>query len=43
VKWNNVLNLDGGTSTGFSIQADGYDETMNSIVQVPNVIVAERK
>jgi len=43
VKWNNVLNLDGGTSTGFSIHADGYDETMNSIVQVPNVIVAERK
>ena len=43
VKWNNVLNLDGGTSTGFSLHADDYEETMNSIVQVPNVIVAERK
>ncbi len=43
VKWNNVLNLDGGTSTGFSVHAGSYEETMNSIVQVPNVIVAERK
>ena len=43
VKWNNALNLDGGTSTGFSIHAGDYEETMNSIVQVPNVIVAERK
>jgi len=43
VKWNNVLNLDGGTSTGFAIHAGDFKETMNSIVQVPNVIVAERK
>ena len=43
VKWNNVLNLDGGTSTGFSLRAGNYEESMNSIVQVPNVIVAERK
>jgi exopolysaccharide biosynthesis protein len=43
VKWNNVLNLDGGTSTGFSVHDGSYEETMNSIVQVPNVIVAERK
>jgi Exopolysaccharide biosynthesis protein related to N-acetylglucosamine-1-phosphodiester alpha-N-acetylglucosaminidase len=43
VAWNNVLNLDGGTSTGFSVHAGDYEETMNSIVQVPNVIVAERK
>ena len=43
VKWNNVLNLDGGTSTGFSVRDGDYEETMNSIVQVPNVIVAERK
>jgi uncharacterized protein YigE (DUF2233 family) len=43
VKWNNVLNLDGGTSTGFSVHAGSFEETMNSIVQVPNVIVAERK
>jgi len=43
VKWNNVLNLDGGTSTGFSVRAGAFEETMNSIVQVPNVIVAEHK
>lgn len=43
VKWNNVLNLDGGTSTGFALNAGDFKETMNSIVQVPNVIVAERK
>jgi uncharacterized protein YigE (DUF2233 family) len=43
VKWNNAINLDGGTSTGFSLHAGDYEESMNSIVQVPNVIVAERK
>jgi len=43
VKWDNVINLDGGTSTGFSVRAGGYEETLNSIVQVPNVIIAERK
>jgi hypothetical protein len=43
VTWNNVLNLDGGASTGFAFHAGTYEETMNSIAQVPNVIVAERK
>ncbi len=43
VKWNNVLNLDGGTSTGFAARIGNWSETMNSIVQVPNVIVVERQ
>jgi uncharacterized protein YigE (DUF2233 family) len=43
VKWDNVINLDGGTSTGFAVRDEKFAESMNSIVQVPNVIVAERK
>lgn len=42
VKWNNVLNLDGGTSTGIAARIGDYNETMNSIVQIPNVIVVEK-
>jgi uncharacterized protein YigE (DUF2233 family) len=43
VKWTNVINLDGGTSTGFAARLGDWSETMNSIVQVPNVIVAQKK
>jgi hypothetical protein len=43
VSWNNVINLDGGTSTGFALRSNGASENIDSIVQVPNVIVAERK
>jgi uncharacterized protein YigE (DUF2233 family) len=43
VKWTNVLNLDGGTSTGFAAKLGDFSEAMNSIVQVPIVIVAEKK
>ncbi len=43
VKWDNVLNLDGGTSTGFAARAGDWSEAMNSIVQVPNVIVAKHR
>lgn len=43
VKWKNVLNLDGGTSTGFAARFGDWSETMNSIVQVPNIIVVEKK
>ncbi len=43
VKWDNVLNLDGGTSTGFAARTGSWTETMNSIVQVPNVLVVEKK
>jgi uncharacterized protein YigE (DUF2233 family) len=43
VRWKNVLNLDGGTSTGFAARIGDWSETMNSIVQVPNVIVIEKK
>jgi hypothetical protein len=43
VKWQNVLNLDGGTSTGFSARIGDWSETINSFVQIPNVIIAEKK
>jgi hypothetical protein len=43
IPWDDVLNLDGGTSTGFVARGKSSTETMNSIVQVPNVIVIERK
>jgi uncharacterized protein YigE (DUF2233 family) len=43
VDWKNVLNLDGGTSTGFTARFGEYSELTNSIVQIPNVIYAEKK
>ena len=39
----NVLNLDGGTSTGISIKRGSYEEVHDSLVKVPNVIVFKRK
>ena len=43
VKWKNVLNLDGGTSSGFSAHLGSWSETMDSIARIPNVIIAESK
>ena len=43
VAWTNVLNLDGGPSSGLAANLSGAKETINSIVQVPNVIIAEPK
>jgi uncharacterized protein YigE (DUF2233 family) len=43
VAWTNVLNLDGGPSSGLVSAIPGSTETINSIVQVPNAIVAENK
>lgn len=43
VSWSNVINLDGGSSSGFALRSNGMSDNLDSIVQVPNVIVAERK
>lgn len=39
----NVLNLDGGTSTGIYIKKGNYEEMMDSLVKVPNVVVFTSK
>lgn len=38
VEWTNVLNLDGGPSTGLSVHARETEELFDSYVPVPNVI-----
>jgi uncharacterized protein YigE (DUF2233 family) len=43
VAWTNVLNLDGGPSSGLASSLPGSAETINSIVQVPNAIIGEKK
>jgi exopolysaccharide biosynthesis protein len=43
VAWTNVLNLDGGPSSGLASSIPGSTETINSITQVPNAIIAENK
>jgi uncharacterized protein YigE (DUF2233 family) len=39
--WDDVLNLDGGPSSGLVSNLPASKEELNSIVQVPNAIVAE--
>jgi len=43
VAWTDVLNLDGGPSSGLAANLPGANETVNSIVQVPNAIIADPK
>lgn len=43
IAWDNVLNLDGGPSTGIAASTDGYLETLDSAAPVPSVIVIEPK
>lgn len=43
IPWDNVINLDGGPSTGISVVTDGFSETLDSAAPVPNVIVIEPK
>lgn len=43
VKWNNVLNLDGGPSTGFSVASGAWQEEINSVASVPSILVVKRK
>jgi uncharacterized protein YigE (DUF2233 family) len=43
VSWDHVLNLDGGPSTGLSVELTSFGEAFDSALPVPNVIVVERK
>lgn len=43
IAWERVLNLDGGPSSGIVSHFSGYEELINSYVEVPNVIVVEEK
>ena len=43
VSWYDVMNLDGGPSTGVALEADGYSEILDSAAPVPNVIYIELK
>ncbi len=43
IRWTDVLNLDGGPSTGLAARFDGWNETADSIVPVPNVLVVREK
>lgn len=38
-----VLNLDGGPSSGISIDLEGYDNTKDSVVKVPSVILFKKR
>jgi len=39
-KWDNMVNLDGGPSSGI---ASGYDRSVNSLTSIPNVILVKEK
>lgn len=41
VKWQSVMNLDGGPSTGLVIHSGAYADQYPSVTPVPNVIVVE--
>lgn len=43
VKWQTVLNLDGGSSTGFVSHSSVFDERVESFSTIPYVIVVEAK
>ena len=43
IRWQSVLNLDGGPSTGLMSRLGGYSEMINSYGAVPNVLVVERR
>lgn len=41
VKWQSVLNLDGGPSTGLIVHSGSYTDQYPSVAPVPNIIVVE--
>ncbi|MFZ2681897.1 MAG: phosphodiester glycosidase family protein [Patescibacteria group bacterium] len=43
IDWDDVINLDGGPSTGVSVNSDGFYETLDSAAPVPNVIIIQPK
>ncbi len=43
ISWYDVINLDGGPSTGIVVETEGFSEVLDSAAPVPNVIVIEPK
>lgn len=43
INWESAMNLDGGSSTGFSANINGTKELEDSYVDVPNVIEVEKR
>lgn len=43
IEWQDVLNLDGGPSTGISTKIGEYEELKNSWTTIPNVILVRKK
>lgn len=43
ISWDDVLNLDGGPSTGLVAEMDGFSEILDSAAPVPQIIVIEQK
>jgi hypothetical protein len=43
IDWYNVMNLDGGPSSGLNIETDSFTESFDSAAAVPNVIVIQPK
>jgi len=43
IDWYDVLNLDGGPSSGLAVETNGFVEILDSAAPVPNVIVIQPK
>lgn len=43
IDWQDVLNLDGGPSTGLSARIGEWEELKNSWTSVPNIVMVKRK
>lgn len=43
IAWHNVINLDGGPSSGLVIETQSFTESFDSAASVPNVIVIQPK
>jgi len=43
IDWYDVMNLDGGPSTGLMVETEGFVEALDSAALVPNVIVIQPK
>lgn len=43
IAWQDVINLDGGPSTGLVVETEGFSEILDSAAPVPNVIVIQPK
>ena len=43
VNWKNVINLDGGSSSGLIANTQKNQENLNSYVPIPNVLVVKRR